>query len=293
MTMNNNKFNLDTKIVGVIGHPIRHSYSPLMHNISFELENLNYVYLPFDVPINTLKAAVKGMVALGIKGFNITLPHKENIIAFLRNVSEEASIVGAVNTVVNDNGILSGYNTDVYGIMETLMPYKDEIAGNEVSIVGGGGAARSAIYTVLRHFRPSKLNLVNRTEQKAESLREYFSIRMNFTDINTYELIPPDLVDVFRNSKLVINATSIGMHPNVDDSFTTLPASFTKDQIVFDMVYNPLKTKLLRIAAAEGAITIDGLKLLVHQGAKAYELWTGHTMPIEKILKALKLYINN
>lgn len=287
-----NKFNQDTNIIGIIGHPIKHSYSPLMHNISFEIKNLNYIYLPFDVPINTLKAAIKGMVALGIKGFNITLPHKENIIAYLRNVSEEASIIGAVNTVVNENGILSGYNTDVNGVYETLLPYKDEITGQKVSIFGSGGGARSVIYTLIRNFKPEKIQIINRTEQKGESLREYFSTRMHFTDIKSYELIPPDLVDVLRDSKLIINTTSVGMYPNVDDSVTSIPQSFVNGQIVFDLIYNPLKTKLLQIAESQGATVIDGLRMLVHQGAKSFELWTGEEMPVEKINKALKLYID-
>jgi shikimate dehydrogenase len=287
-----NKFNQDTNIIGIIGHPIKHSYSPLMHNISFEIKNLNYIYLPFDVPINTLKAAIKGMVALGIKGFNITLPHKENIIAYLRNVSEEASIIGAVNTVVNDNGILSGYNTDVNGVYETLLPYKDEITGQKVSIFGAGGGARSVIYTLIRNFKPEKIQIINRTEQKGESLREYFSTRMHFTDIKSYELIPPDLVDVLRDSKLIINTTSVGMYPNVDDSVTSIPQSFVKGQIVFDLIYNPLKTRLLQLAESQGATVIDGLRMLVHQGAKSFELWTGEEMPVEKINKALKLYID-
>ncbi|MCU7493445.1 MAG: shikimate dehydrogenase [Bacteroidota bacterium] len=288
-----NKFNLETQIIGIIGHPIRHTYSPLMHNISFELKNLNYIYLPFDVPFNTLKAAINGMVALGIKGFNITLPHKENIIQYLKNVSEEASVIGAVNTVVNDSGTLSGYNTDVYGITESLMPYKDELMGaDNVTVVGAGGAARSAVYALIRNFRPKNINIINRTDQKAESLKEYFYSKMHFSNICSYELVPFDLVDVFKDSKLIINATSVGMSPNVDDAITTIPQSFTKGQIVFDFVYNPLQTKLLRIAEIEGATVIDGLKMLVYQGAKSFELWTGEEMPVEQILKALKLYIS-
>lgn len=287
-----NKFNLETQIIGIIGHPIKHTYSPLMHNISFELKNLNYIYLPFDVPFNNLKAAIKGMVALGIRGFNITLPHKENIIQYLKNVSEEASVIGAVNTVVNDNGELNGYNTDVYGITESLMPYKDELSGQEVTVVGAGGAARSAVYALIRNFRPKNINIINRTEQKAESLKEYFYSKMHYSDICSYELVPPDLVEVFSNSKLIINATSVGMNPNVDDAITTIPQSFTKGQIVFDFVYNPLQTKLLRIASIEGATVIDGLNMLILQGAKAFELWTGEEMPVDQILKALKLYIS-
>lgn len=290
--MTQDRFNLDTKIVGLLGHPIRHTYSPLMHNISFDLAGLNYIYLPFDVPQSNLKAAVKGMVALGIKGFNVTIPHKENIIPLLANVSEEASTIGAVNTVVNDNGQLFGYNTDAYGILETLNPFKEDITGQEICLIGSGGAARSVAYTLIRYFKPKHIHIINRTEQKAESLKEYFSARMHYTSISSRELFPPDLVEVFRGSKLIVNSTPIGMFPNVDDNVTTLGQSFVKDQLVFDLVYNPVKTRFLELAASQGATTLDGLKMFVHQGAKSYELWTGCQMPVEKILKTLKLYIS-
>lgn len=289
--MNQNKFNLDTKIIGLFGHPIRHTYSPFMHNIAFELLDLNYIYLPFDVPMSSLKDAVKGMIALGIKGFNITIPHKENIIPFLKNVSEEASIIGAVNTVVNDNGVLNGFNTDVHGIVETLIPFKDEITNEEVSIIGAGGATRSAVYALVRNFKPKHINVINRTEQKAETLKDYFKTKMHFNGIKVFQLYSPDMIEVLNNSKLIINTTSVGMSPNVDDTVITDPKSFVKDQIVFDIVYNPVKTKLLQLANSAGARTLNGLKMFVHQGAKSFELWTGVEMPVEKISKALQLHI--
>jgi len=286
------KFNLNTGIIGILGHPIKHSYSPLMHNIAFELNRLNYIFLPFDVPQNSLKDAVKGMLALGFKGFNITLPHKEAIIQHLKNVSEEASMVGAVNTVVNDNGVLYGYNTDVAGIYETLLPYKEDISGKPISIIGSGGASRSVIYTIIRYFKPGKVNIINRNLQKAESLKEYFSAKMHFNNLHSYELYPPDLRDVLKTSKLIVNTTSVGMYPNVDDSVITEYEHFSKEQIVFDLIYNPVKTKLLMLAEAAGAECLDGLKMFVHQGAKAFQLWTGQEMPVDKILKTLRLYIS-
>src|SRR4030042_703964 len=173
-----NKFNHSTQIIGVIGHPIKHSFSPLMFNISFELSGLNYIYLPFDVPAQNLKSAVKGMIALGIKGFNITLPHKESIVQLLSDVSEEAGVIGAVNTVVNENGKLHGFNTDVHGVVETLNQYKDDISGSEVTVIGAGGAARSVIYSLIRHFKVNQVNIINRTAQTAESLKEDFSTQM-------------------------------------------------------------------------------------------------------------------
>lgn len=154
-----NKLNHSTQIIGVIGHPIKHSFSPLMHNLSFEMLNLDYIYLPFDVPTSNLKAALKGMIALGIKGFNVTLPHKEKIGEFLHDISEEASVIGSVNTVVNENGSLHGFNTDVNGILETLNPYKDDLIDQEVCVIGSGGAARSAVYSLIRHYKIKKFIL--------------------------------------------------------------------------------------------------------------------------------------
>ncbi len=288
-----NKFNQNTKIIGVIGHPIKHSFSPLMHNISFELSGLNYLYLPFDVPPSSLKDALKGMVALGIKGFNVTIPLKEKVLPLLKDVSEEASIIGAVNTIVNEEGILKGYNTDVYGVVESLLPFKEEINNSKVSVIGAGGAARSVIYALIRNFNVAQITIINRTEQIGESLKEYFSTKMLFNEIKTFPLVPPDLIEVFRDSKLIVNTTSMGMFPDVDDSATTIKESFMKGQIVFDVVYNPIKTKLLKLAESQEATIITGLKMFVEQGAKSYELWTGEQMPKEKVMKALESYLTS
>jgi len=288
-----NKFNQNTKIIGVIGHPIKHSFSPLMHNISFELSGLNYLYLPFDVPPALLKDALKGMVALGIKGFNVTIPLKEKVLPILKDVSEEANIIGAVNTIVNEEGILKGYNTDVHGVVESLLPFKEEIVNSKVIVIGAGGAARSVIYALIRHFNVGQISIINRTEQIAESLKEYFSTKMLFNEIKSYPLVPPDLIEVFRDAKLIVNTSSMGMYPNVDDSATTIKESFMKGQIIFDVVYNPIKTKLLKIAESQGATIITGLKMFVEQGAKSYELWTGQQMPKEKVMKALEGYLSS
>jgi shikimate dehydrogenase len=286
-------FHLNTQLIGLLGHPIKHTYSPFIHNVTIELKKLNYIYLPFDVPPSNLKNALKGMIALGIKGFNITIPHKENILHFLNDVSEEASIIGAVNTIVNDNGKLTGYNTDVHGILETLNPYKETINGERISVVGAGGAARAVIYSLIRYFKPRKIILINRTEERAESMKNYFKDKMKFDSFKTMELFPPDMVNVFKESKLIINATPVGMFPGSDDSITNLEDSFIKDHIVFDLVYNPPQTRLLQTASKKGALTLNGLKMLVFQAAKSFELWTGEKMPVEEIQKSLQLYISN
>ena len=288
-----NSYHLNTKLTGLLGHPIKHSYSPLIHNVAFQLKELDYLFLPFDVPASNLKTALKGMIGLGIKGFNITIPHKETITQYMNNVSEEAAIIGAVNTVVNDMGKLNGYNTDVNGVYETLLPFKEEITGNDVSVVGAGGAARAVIYALIRYFKPSAIYLINRTEERAESLKNYFRDKTKYESFKTRELFPPDLIDVFRGSKLIVNATSVGMFPDSDDTITSLSNSFTKGQIVFDLVYNPPMTQLLKTAASEGATVLDGLKMLVYQAAKSFELWTGEEMPVEEVHKTLQLFIKD
>ncbi len=281
------EINHNTKIVGVIGHPIKHSQSPMMHNFAFNKGNLDFVYLPFDIAPTNLKDALKGMVALGIAGFNVTVPHKERIVEHLDELSDSAKIVNAVNTVVIENGKLTGYNTDVNGIIRTLDNYKDKISGKTVSVIGAGGAARAVIYALINNFNVKKINIINRTVEKAESLKDYFSSKMLFEKIKTYELIPPDVTNILAKSKLIVNASSIGMSPEEDDSPTTIPESFNSKQIVFDVVYNPRKTKLLSIAESKGATVVNGLNMFIEQGAKAFELWTNEKMPVEKITEIL------
>jgi shikimate dehydrogenase len=286
-------FHLNTKIIGLFAHPVKHTYSPYIHNLTFQLKGLDYIYLPFDVTNANLKSAIKGILSLGIKGFNVTIPHKENIMSFLDNISDEASIIGSVNTVVNDLGKLVGYNTDVNGIQETLSPFTKQINGENVTLIGAGGAARAVIFCLVRNFKPKQINLVNRTEERAYLLKEYFKAKMKYDDFKVFELVPPDIVEVFQDSKLIINATPIGMYPDTDDTVTNLKESFKKGQIAFDLVYNPVKTKFLEIAESQGATTLDGLNMLVYQAAESFKLWTGQEMPVEHIIKSLQLYIKN
>jgi shikimate dehydrogenase len=284
-------FLANTELIGLIGHPIKHSYSPFIQNFALEQMNLDYVYLAFDVPSENLKSAVNGVLALGLKGLNVTLPHKEKIIKFLDEVSEEASIIGAVNTIVNDHGKLMGYNTDAYGIIETLLPFKEKISGTKVTIIGAGGSARAVIYTLLRHFKPEEINIINRTQQKADTLANDFSLKMRFDSFHTFELFPPDNVETLKNSKLIVNATTIGMYPDTEDTITDIENSFNDEQIVFDLIYNPTKTKFLKTAEMQGAKVVGGLKMLISQAAKSFELWTGVEMPVEIIFDSLQEYI--
>lgn len=284
---------MNTMVIGLLGHPIKQTYSPFIYNMAFDINKLDFIYLPFDVPASNLRNAIKGIIALGIAGFNVTIPHKVNIMQLLNNVSEDAAVVGAVNTVVNDQGKLSGYNSDVYGILKSLEKYKNVLSGQEMTVLGAGGGARAVVYTLIRYFKPAKINLINRTEQKAEALKTYFSEKMKFDNFKCYELFPPNLVEILQNSKLIVNATPVGMFPESDDAIIPLEKSFHKEQIVFDLVYNPTRTKLINIAAKQGADVINGIPMLVNQASKSFELWTGETMPVESIVRSLELFIGH
>ncbi len=286
-----NSFYANTELIGLIGFPIKQSFSPFIHNVAAELTGTRIIYLPFEVHSSNLKNAVRGMVALGLKGFNVTVPHKVKVVDYVNKLSEEAAVIGSVNTVVNELGKLIGYNTDVNGILDSLTAYKSQISGNEVCVIGAGGSARAVIYTLIRYFKPQKIYLVNRTDQHAEALKQHFKSKMKFDGIITKELQQPDLITVLNNCSLIVNSTPVGMYPTTDDSVLSTADVFVKDQIVFDLVYNPVKTKFLQLAESKNAVTINGLNMLVQQAAKSFTLWTGNEFPTEKVYKSLLLYV--
>ncbi len=287
-----NSFYANTELIGLIGYPIKQSFSPFIHNVAAELTGTKIIYMPFEVHSSNLKNAVRGMVALGLKGFNVTVPHKVKVVDYVNKLSEEAAVIGSVNTVVNELGKLIGYNTDVNGILDSLTPYKSQISGNEVCVIGAGGSARAVIYTLIRNFKPQKIYLVNRTEQHAEALKQHFKSKMKFDGIVTKELQQPDLINVLSSCSLIVNSTPVGMYPTIDDSVLSTADVFVKDQIVFDLVYNPVKTKFLQLADSKNAVTINGLNMLVQQAAKSFNLWTGNEFPTEKVYKSLLLYVS-
>lgn len=287
-----NSFYSDVELIGLLGYPIKQSFSPFIHNVAAELTGTKLIYLPFEVHSSNLKSAVKGITALGLKGFNVTVPHKVSVVDFMSKLSEEASVTGSVNTVVNELGKLIGYNTDVYGILESLQSHKSQISSNEVCIIGAGGAARSVIYTLIRNFKPRKIYIVNRTAEHAEALKQHFKSKMRFDSIVTKELQQPDLLNILNGCALVVNTTSVGMFPEIDDTVLNNADLFVKNQVVFDLVYNPVKTKFLQIAESSGATAINGLNMLVLQAAKSFNLWTGIEFPIDRVYKSLLLYVS-
>lgn len=281
-----------TRPVGLLGYPVGHSLSPLIHNTAFQHQKLNYVYLALPVPPEALAEAVRGLWALGFAGSNVTIPHKQAILPLVDELSAQAAAVGAVNTLVmrRDDAtarqIIFGDNTDVVGFLEPLLPYAERVRGAEMVIFGGGGAARAVAYALLTTFRPRRLTLAARSTGRAEKLA---------ADMATYDekgalrvVALADAAPDVRSARLLVNATPLGMHGDVAATPWPATSDFTEDQILYDLVYNPEETRLLRDAATGGATTIGGLEMLVHQAAAAYVQWTNQPMPVDVVRKALR-----
>ncbi|MEM3526492.1 MAG: shikimate dehydrogenase [Candidatus Jordarchaeaceae archaeon] len=271
-----------TKVVGVIGDPIEHSLSPKMHNAAFEYLGLDYIYVPFRVLEKDLKNAVRGAKALNLRGFNVTIPHKISIIKFLDEVDLTARKIGAVNTVVNYGGKLMGYNTDGLGALEALKEENVDPEGKKIVIIGAGGAARAITFQFASVC--SKLVILNRTGIKAVRLAKELT---NFgVEVEGGSLTLKSLESSLSESDILINTSSVGMYPNVNES--PVPKDFLrKDLVVFDIVYNPLETMLLKYARSVGAKSINGVGMLVNQGAIGFKMWTGHEAPRDIMRKAV------
>ena len=283
-----------SRICGIIGDPIEHSMSPVMHNAAFEKLGLNYLYVPFRVKKEELGKAIAGMRALNIRGLSVTIPHKVAVIPFLDELDPLAQRIGAVNTIVNDDGVLTGYNTDATGFLQALLERGVEPREKNVVILGAGGASRAISFILAE--RGAHLVILNRlleldwAEELASRISQVFT-----REVEALELNGKNLAKVLAKADILVNATSVGMSPNIGE--TPIPAKLLKPGlIVFDIVYNPIKTRLVREAEVTGAKNIGGVDMLVWQGVLAFELWTGVKAPVklmkEKAIKALQKYEN-
>jgi len=271
-----------TKICGIIGDPVEHTISPAMHNAAFKEMSLDYVYVPFKVHKPDLAEAVAGLKALNIRGMNVTIPHKVSVLAYLDEVDELARYTGAVNTIVNRDGYLKGYNTDASGFIHALEAEKIESQGQSVIGIGAGGASRAI--SILLADKGADLTILNRHPDTARELAFRLSgiFRKN---IKALELTRQNLESVLYRSKILINTTSVGMSP--DQEVSPVPVDLLRPGlVVVDIIYNPIKTRLLIDAQKRGSKIIGGLEMLVQQGAAAFELWTGHPAPVEIMRKA-------
>jgi len=255
-----------------------------MHNEAFRAKDLDYVYLAFDVSESHLKEAVEGLRALRVRGFNVTMPHKVAIMNLLDDIDKGSSLVGAVNTVVNDGGKLIGYNTDVDGIISVLEEKVHSLKGLKALLIGAGGVARACIVALVSKGC-KEIIIMNRTLNKAKSMVEELSKKLKMI-CNVEEITIESLRRAISSVDLLINATPIGTYPNLDESI--IPQELIKkDMVVFDVVYNPKKTKLIRDAEKMGAKTIPGYEMFVGQGAASFKLWTGIDAPIDVMRRAV------
>lgn len=264
-----------TFVLGIIGKPVSHSMSPIMHNAALNELGLDGVYVPF--PVENVEQAVTGMRGLSIKGLSVTIPHKETVIGFLDEIDSVAKRIGAVNTVVQQEGakgnqILKGYNTDWLGANRALAE-KIELKGKKVVLLGAGGSAR-AIGFGLQEVG-AKVMLCSRTEEKGRLLAD--ELGCDWAGLDSLSELEGDIV---------VNATSVGMNPNADVSLMTVE-QLTKFDVVMDIVYSPLNTKLLKNAEEAGCETVGGLEMLLYQGVAQFELWTNETAPVEVMRNTL------
>ncbi|MBE5940702.1 MAG: shikimate dehydrogenase [Lachnospiraceae bacterium] len=275
-----------TKLLGLLGSPVSHSISPKMHNTAFSYHGIDYVYLCFDVDTTTLKDAVAAAKTFNMRGFNLTMPNKNDVHLYLDHISDAAKLSGSVNTVVNENGILYGHNTDGMGYFEALKELSYDVKGQIITVLGDGGASRAicsqaalngadTIYIVcLDPFKEASKTF-------ADKIMEFTSCKVVLKDIEVKE----DLDSAVLASSLVVNATSVGMGENNTQTLIEDFTIYSNKPLVSDVIYLPKETEFLKRARLAGLKTCNGLGMLLYQGAHAFKLWTGEDMPIDVVKK--------
>lgn len=269
------KIDPDTMVFGIIGYPLSHSLSPIMHNMAFREKGINAIYLYF--PCRFVEGVVSGMKALSIKGLSVTIPHKESICKYLDEIDPIAKKIGAVNTLVNRDGKIIGYNTDAYGAAKAIKKRIDGLEGKDVLIIGAGGAARAIAFALKEEG--AKLFIANRSRERGERLSK---------DVGAEFFLLSQIPD--RRFDIIIQATSVGMYPNVDEILVS-DKILKEGTIVMDIVYNPMETKFLKIAKEKGCQIISGIDMFVYQGARQFELWTGKDAPIDLMKDIVVSYL--
>ncbi|MCL6605189.1 MAG: shikimate dehydrogenase [Paenibacillus sp.] len=274
-TVNGSSANTGDILLGVMGDPIAQSRSPIMHTAALRSMGISGAYVPLHIIPDKLGNAVEAIRTLGFRGVNVTIPHKVAVMPYLDALDESAKDIGAVNTIVNSNGFLTGYNTDGIGYVRSLKAEAfSDLTGARILVIGAGGAARGIAAALLREA-PETIIVANRTADKALELAAEWSKKGNITGISL-DQIPDVLTDI----DVIINTTSVGMYPHMNE--TPIDASlFHEGMVVSDLIYNPLRTRLLQDSLARGCRIHGGLGMFVYQGAYALEYWTGQPAPIE------------
>ena len=273
-----------TKVLGIFGYPVGHTLSPLMQNAAIEASGLPYIYVPFEVSPENLESAINGIRSLGITGVNITVPHKEKVISFLDEITEEASLIGSVNTIENKNGRLIGHNTDSRGYIRSLREDAGfDPKGKRALIIGAGGAARG-VMAGLSLNRIAEILIANRTLEKGETLAAEFGGKFNEIKFSAHPLSALNDPDILSSLDLVINTTSLGL----EGKTVEVELSFTPPHVLIsDIAYKPPTTSFLKKAQDAGLKTLGGLGMLLYQGAISFEIWTSNKAPLDVMKKAL------
>lgn len=280
-----------TKLIGLLGYPVEHSFSPAIQNAAFQELGLNFVYLAFPVKPGDLPGVLKGFRDAGIAGLNVTVPHKEAVLPYLDQISPGAACAGAVNTIVFDNGRLLGYNTDGAGFLKSLEIEKGLKPENKTFLLLGAGGASRAVAAALALRGAGRIFVANRSYSRAVELAE--SINSIKEDIvKPVPLAGEDIIPFARESDVIINTTSLGMYPNIDVSPIADPSSLLRpSQLVCDLIYNPSRTLLLAQAEKAGCSTLSGEGMLLYQGCEAFRLWTGKEPPVELMRETLRQHL--
>jgi shikimate dehydrogenase len=271
-----------TRVCGVIGDPIEHTLSPTIHNAAFNSLGLDFVFLAFRVKAADLENAVRGMRGLGIHGLNVTMPHKGTVTAYLDELDSAVKFLGSANTILNEDGKLSGFNTDGSGALKALRGNGVKLSEKKVLLLGAGGGAKAIAFALAQEA--GELVVLNRATEKAEELAERLTRTLGKKVVGC-SLSPDAIAENLRNSDVLINATSVGMSPDVNQSIVP-PQLLRSGLTVMDIVYNPVETKLAKDAKAAGANVVSGVEMLIYQGSASFEIWTGRAAPIEVMRKA-------
>jgi shikimate dehydrogenase len=271
-----------TRVCAVIGDPIEHTLSPSLHNAAFKHLNLDFVFLAFRVTPDHLENAIRGVRALGVRGLNVTMPHKNAVTEFLDEADSAVKFLGAANTILNQGGRLRGFNTDGVGALRALKQNGVELVGKKVLLLGAGGAAKAIAFSLVKEV--DELSILNRDVAKA---RELVSVLEPCgKNVKGDELTLAQIATALQDADVLINATSAGMSPNVHESLIR-PEWLSPKLCVMDIVYNPVETKLIRDAKAAGAKVVSGIEMLLYQGAASFEIWMSVPAPVEVMKEAL------
>lgn len=276
----------NTKLLGAIGYPLKQSRSPIIMNRLSEITGNNLVYAMYEVKPGDLKVAVMGLKALGARGFNVTMPYKQEIMRYLDEISPEARDLNAVNTVKIDSGRLIGYNTDFFGFDNALKINGMEIKGKNVLVIGAG-AISGCVAKSLEERSPSHVRCLNRTAQKAQKLADL----MKGVNASWAALTPGELTDSMDKADVIINITPVGLSSYGEKNHAFDPEVLNEKKTLFDVIYSPLKTPFLSAGEQRGAKTVNGLDMFIGQAARAYEIWTGTLVPEDCLTKIKKIII--